>query len=239
MLVRYYKPIIYKINIMPNDQCCSVTETLNCCDPQLLSNNSNTTGCNHNISSNHDKHKTMTLVNNKKLLKQILASTVGSVVSILILNPINVIKVQLQSSQIVNNSNKLYFIIKSVYNQNGIKGFWSGIQIGLIMSVPNTVFYMSVYEELKNNMYTMCLNKDNRTSTIAITSSSDSFSGINNTNNKSGINNTKNKSGIMNIDLIPGLAGASARAASVTLISPFELIRTIQIGKNYYIVMNI
>lgn len=65
--------------------------------------------------------------------------------------------------------------------------------MGIMMSVPNTVLYMSVYEHLKESLPQQPVLKP----VLAFT---------------------------------PALAGALARMISVTIITPLELIRTIQTG---------
>jgi len=130
------------------------------------------------------------------LVRQICASTAGSIISTLSLNPITVVKVRLQnaSSGTANSAAlPLRAVVANVLAERGIWGFWAGTRMGIIMSVPNTVLYMSVYEQLK-----LKFAEDSRLSRVrAIT---------------------------------PAMAGALARMVSVTIITPLELIRTIQTG---------
>ena len=76
----------------------------------------------------------------------VVASFVGSTVSSLIINPINVIKLRLQSSA---NSMRISTIISSIYSQNRFKGFYSGLSLSLFNSIPSTIVYMSIYEHTK------------------------------------------------------------------------------------------
>jgi len=133
----------------------------------------------------------------KLLLQQTVASSTGSIITNLTLNPLNVIKVQLQKQGIAHQSTKqlkvllLPDVVKNIYVQSNrqLRGFWSGTSTGLLMSVPSSVVYMASYEQSKNFLY----------------------------------QNTYIPSSI-----VPGLGGFVARAFAVSLLSPLELIRTIQ-----------
>lgn len=96
-----------------------------------------------------------------------------------------------------------------IQRESGMKGFWAGTRMGLIMSVPNTVLYMSTYEQLK-----MALSSRHHHGLTSTTGSSSS-----------------SKDCRASYSLVPALAGALARVISVTIISPLELVRTIQTGK--------
>jgi solute carrier family 25 protein 39/40 len=144
-------------------------------------------------------------IQHHSLSRQIFASSLASVVSTLSLNPITVVKVRLQniSSAAPSSASStvalsraispLRNVVQSVLNSHGIAGFWSGTRAGIVMSVPNTVLYMSVYEHLKEE-----LGKEPRLRAVQAIS--------------------------------PALAGALARLVSATIISPLELVRTIQTG---------
>lgn len=140
--------------------------------------------------------ETVQALKEHSLVRQICASTAGSIISTLSLNPITVVKVRLQNSSATtanDTSLPLRKVVSNVLAERGIWGFWAGTRMGIIMSVPNTVLYMSVYEQLK-----LKFAEDSRLSRIrAIT---------------------------------PAMAGALARMVSVTIITPLELIRTIQTG---------
>jgi hypothetical protein len=86
------------------------------------------------------------------LVRQIVASTVGSIISTLSLNPITVIKVRLQNAHALGagqHAIPLRHVISNVLAERGVIGLWAGTRMGMIMSAPNTVLYMSVYEHLK------------------------------------------------------------------------------------------
>ena len=140
--------------------------------------------------------ETVKSLKDQSLVRQICASTAGSIISTLSLNPITVVKVRLQNAGSgTSNSPALPLrkVVANVLAERGIWGFWAGTRMGIIMSVPNTVLYMSVYEQLK-----LKFAEDSRLSAVrAIT---------------------------------PAMAGALARMISVTIITPLELIRTIQTG---------
>lgn len=137
------------------------------------------------------------------LTRQIFASTMASVISTLSLNPITVVKVRLQNLSSVSISptqgapslskTPLRDVFRTVLSSQGIAGFWSGTRTGMVMTLPNTVLYMSVYEHLKEKF----ANEPNLQPVRAIT---------------------------------PAFAGAMARVVSVTIISPLEMVRTIQTG---------
>lgn len=80
-------------------------------------------------------------------IQQVIASIVGSAVATFALNPVNVIKVSLQNSQIRDHS--IMSVIKTIVSEKGYRGFWNGLSMGLVMSVPNTILFMKLYEENK------------------------------------------------------------------------------------------
>ncbi len=126
--------------------------------------------------------------------RQMLASSVGSFVTVLALNPLNVIKVRLQKQHTIESKSNTTIrnIITEIFGSSrAIRTFWSGTTSGLMMSVPNTVLYMIAYEQCK-----MVMN-----STIGAT-------------------------------FLPAVAGACARACAVSIISPIELVRTLQTAGN-------
>lgn len=82
--------------------------------------------------------------------KQVLASSLGSIAVVAALNPLFVLKVRVQNSSDTRRGFPVLINeMKSVYQSKGIRGFWSGGGTGLLMSIPNTVVYMSAYEESK------------------------------------------------------------------------------------------
>eukprot|EP01039_Chlorochromonas_danica_P003381 gene3381-3706_t len=90
--------------------------------------------------------KTISLMNSSPVFKQMVASCTGSIVTTVCLNPINVIKVHLQR---MGSQTNLLSTCRSIMEKAGVRGFWGGTSSGLVMSVPNTVLYMTTYEALK------------------------------------------------------------------------------------------
>lgn len=132
------------------------------------------------------------------------ASFMGSVATILSLNPLFVLKVRIQNLDL--QSVKLSTVaneISIVQKQRGIGGFWTGTSTALMMSLPNTVVYMTAYEKCKETLIEMQF-KDKHVPTY-----------------------------------VSGVAGAVARMISVSVVSPFELIRTIQSSGNNNSVLQI
>jgi solute carrier family 25, member 39/40 len=130
---------------------------------------------------------------NHSLSRQILASSMGSIASTLTLNPIAVVKVRLQNGAGGTSKHPLQTVIRNVLAERGIGGFWSGTPMGIFMSVPNTVLYMSAYEALKEEFTIHPVTQSVQ-------------------------------------PIVPAIAGALARMVAVTMISPLEMIRTIQTG---------
>ena len=139
------------------------------------------------------------------ILKQVFASSVGSIAATVILNPVNVVKVRLQQQKYIDSqvpvhvspkiSNQLSAvgIFQSILKENkGARGLWAGTSAGMIMSVPNTVIYMTSYERIKVILGSIFRSTDTAK------------------------------------HVIPAFAGALARLVSVSVTSPLELIRTIQ-----------
>lgn len=83
------------------------------------------------------------------LVKQVIASGLGSISTILTLNPLNVLKVRLQNSHASMNKVSLSPIARGILANQGVRGFWSGTAVALTMSIPNTVLFMTAYEKFK------------------------------------------------------------------------------------------
>ena len=81
----------------------------------------------------------------------VVASTIASLVATVALNPITVLKINLQQPSSAAKTS-ITGIIKHIYKNYGIKGFWAGSQMGVLQSLPNTIIYMSLYEQLKYAM---------------------------------------------------------------------------------------
>eukprot|EP01036_Dinobryon_divergens_P023639 gene23639-32009_t len=97
------------------------------------------------------------------ILKQAFASSIGSITATVILNPINVVKVRMQQQKYILDSHAApaapvhispritaVGIFQSIIKESkGVRGLWAGTSAGMIMSVPNTVIYMTSYERFK------------------------------------------------------------------------------------------
>jgi hypothetical protein len=92
-------------------------------------------------------------------LRSIIASSAGSIITTLTLNPINVMKVYFQSTHQADRSLSLGKGVQLLFRRNGLKAFWAGTSTGLIMSVPNTVSYMASYEAIKESLYKRASSK--------------------------------------------------------------------------------
>lgn len=131
--------------------------------------------------------------------KQIFASSLGSIIATLALNPINVIKVKMQMD---NQTRKgVMSVVRSIVQENGMRGFLAGSSTGLLITVPNTIIYILSYEKLKEIL------RDKANSTEML-SSYTSYTHM----------------------WTPVIAGGIARFVSTTVMSPLELVRTMQIG---------
>jgi hypothetical protein len=86
----------------------------------------------------------------------VMASTAGSFVATMVLNPILIVKVHMQKVRLTKNdlqsAQGVSTTIRHVYNTGGLRSFWAGMPMGLMQSVPSTVTYMLMYENLKKNM---------------------------------------------------------------------------------------
>ena len=68
-------------------------------------------------------------IKHNDLLRQIVASTIGTVVSVVILNPISVMKIRIQreDSLAVTSLRGAY---RTILTTQGIRGFWAGAPTG-------------------------------------------------------------------------------------------------------------
>lgn len=149
------------------------------------------------------------------LKQQMFAGSVASVVTVMLLNPLVVLKIRLQdvgntSSNLSANNNKTVgSLAKEIYQINGFKGFYAGSKAGLYQSLPSVMLYMTLYERLKksSDLYLTDLSKKNTGGFILNSNNALDFKYF-----------------------VPVGVGAVSRFISSTLTLPFELIRTIQAG---------
>jgi solute carrier family 25 protein 39/40 len=177
-----------------NDDCCML-----CCKTPKASD----------AGLNAEKLDSDILPKTDEFTKQVVASSIASVVNTLLLNPLNVLKVRLQSSRNLHNHVSLSTITSTLIRNEGVRGLWSGTSIALAMSVPNTIFYMTVYEKCKV-VFRDCFHHQNG-------------NGVDLPTNNMGIDPW----------WIPGAAGGTARVFAVTAISPLEMVRTIKASGNH------
>jgi solute carrier family 25 protein 39/40 len=147
-------------------------------------------------ASIYDKGKALFLPKENQLVRHATASLVGSVATILTLNPMFVLKVRVQNADrpiiswmtVLEEANE-------IKKSRGIRGFWSGTSTALMMSIPNTVVYMTAYEKCKSSLSQRVFNDHPPT-------------------------------------YVAGISGAIARMISVSVVAPFELVRTMQSSGN-------
>lgn len=77
-----------------------------------------------------------------------LASALGSCTTVVVLNPISVVKIRLQNQNLQARTG-IVPVIQAVHHAHGIRGFWLGTQSGLVQAMPGTILYMAVYEQMK------------------------------------------------------------------------------------------
>jgi solute carrier family 25 protein 39/40 len=138
--------------------------------------------------------KNILLPQDYPFMRNVTASIVGSVATILTLNPLFVLKVRVQNMDVspVSVGNIVNEAV-AIRQKRGFLGFWAGATTSLIMSIPNTVVYMTSYEKCREFL-------------------------------RQQYSHTEPPS------YLPAIAGAIARMISVSVVSPFELIRTMQSG---------
>lgn len=139
----------------------------------------------------------------------VLASTLGSFVAVSLQNPVLTVKVHLQKVRMgreeIASALGIRQTVSGIYQTRGARGFWAGLPMGLMQSVPSTVAFMLTYEATKKKLRDII--GDNSVLSPAI----------------------------------PGMGGAIARTFTVTLVTPIELIRTIQasgVGKTSSFIAN-
>ncbi|XP_076266848.1 solute carrier family 25 protein Shawn-like [Rhynchophorus ferrugineus] len=155
--------------------------------------------------------------------QQAAASCGGAIITAFFMTPLDVIKTRLQAQQRFSNEKISSSIIKIYPNQfsgtldalvkipkyEGVTSLWSGLSPTLALSVPATMCYFVSYEQLRLKLRAL-YNKDR----------------------------TQNKIHTQPF-WIPLLSAGTARAFSLTLVNPLELIRTkMQSEKLSYSEMN-
>jgi solute carrier family 25, member 39/40 len=90
--------------------------------------------------------------NTHEVLRQIFGSVLGSTATVLVLNPLNVVKVRLQHQSLNSGRQQSIRAMLRETAQSGraMRTLWSGTSSGLLLAVPNTTTYMVSYEQCKS-----------------------------------------------------------------------------------------
>ena len=98
------------------------------------------------------------------LVEQALAASVGAVLTSIVTTPLDVTKVRMQNPAAVVAScehptcagTSSSSMMLRVARHEGIASLWSGLQPALLMSVPGTVIYFSMYEGVRDAIARRC-----------------------------------------------------------------------------------
>jgi len=107
--------------------------------------------------------------------------------------------------EMVTKNQGVFRTLRAIYQTEGLTGIYGGLSPTLMMSVPSTVLYFTAYDAML-----MKLNSNSSNSSSSNTAATTTTT-----------NNSKNP-------LNPLLAGSSSRIFSATLVSPLELVKTLQ-----------
>eukprot|EP00299_Pterocystis_sp_00344_P010710 c4866_g1_i2.p1 GENE.c4866_g1_i2~~c4866_g1_i2.p1 ORF type:complete len:307 (-),score=47.25 c4866_g1_i2:138-1031(-) len=97
------------------------------------------------------------------LTQQITASTVGSVVTCVVVNPLDVMKTRLQ---LRTTSYGGWAHVTSFIRNEGARSLFSGLPVALLMTIPANIIYFTIYERLRTKFEAS--NKMNSTSAVAL-----------------------------------------------------------------------
>lgn len=100
--------------------------------------------------SNYDPN-----VNNDKSLKvteTIVISSLSKLVSVTAVYPFQLLKSNLQSFEAQRKQYTVSKLVRSVFDAEGVLGFYKGLSANLLRAIPSTCITFCVYENLKNNM---------------------------------------------------------------------------------------
>ena len=86
----------------------------------------NSSTCSNSYTTNYQRFKKQ--YSDSPILRQILASSLGTCVSVLTLNPISVVKLRLQRQDIFTETTAKG-AFRTIYKKDGILGFWAGMII--------------------------------------------------------------------------------------------------------------
>lgn len=87
------------------------------------------------------------------ITQQIASASCGAIVTTFVVTPFDVIKTQMQVNRSISKSNPTTIqSVQYVIRNSGARGLWRGLTPSLIMQVPGTGLYYSIYEYLKDNL---------------------------------------------------------------------------------------
>ncbi|ORX56328.1 mitochondrial carrier [Hesseltinella vesiculosa] len=97
------------------------------------------------------------IARNDHVLNHAMSGAAAEIVAGMIFTPMEVLKNQLQTSMsaaplTLATKNSTLTLVRSIYHQDGIRGFFRGYWMGLAVFLPHTVVYFVTYEQLKKWM---------------------------------------------------------------------------------------
>jgi len=129
-------------------------------------------GCN-----NKQQHPKQEDSNSHPIVTRILSGSIGSLATSLVVTPLEVIKVRMQTSTttttaccdyivlnngccdcvvprpaVSHNNNNLWPLARRIVATEGLGALYAGLRPTLLMSIPNTVLYYTTYDELQQRL---------------------------------------------------------------------------------------
>jgi hypothetical protein len=86
----------------------------------------------------------------KHVRKSLLAGSIGGLTTTLALAPLGVVKTRVQA-----RSMSVGTAVRGIFRASGISGFWSGVRVGLLQTVPSNTIYMGTYEAILREVRTV------------------------------------------------------------------------------------
>ena len=84
---------------------------------------------------------------------QAISASVGAVVTSVLTTPFEVIKVRQQTAPAgTAEAQRMWPAFRQLVRMEGVRSLWSGLQPTLIMSIPSTVLYLTVYEASRDRL---------------------------------------------------------------------------------------
>lgn len=107
---------------------------------------------------------------NERYLKSFVAGAVSLFTAWMIIFPLDVIKTQIQSADLRANAamskgqrqrnRNLYYNFEKRYRLHGLNGFYSGLGVTLMRTIPAGGMSFVAYEMMKDNISNGCLSKN-------------------------------------------------------------------------------